>query len=512
MVSLVEGRRVWRFTMARCGSIRFPRSFCPLSHPPLPRLRTRALPRKRLGPHDYEGGVPHDEGAGDGEVRRRYTDIANAQRFVAHHGERLRWVLGSRWLLWDGRRWQAARIEEIEALAKETAQAIWSEVPSGRDAGQCDEIARHAKQSSSARAVSAMIKLARSDERIGVRQADLDIDPLLFNCGNGTLDLRAWTFREHRSRDLVTKLSPFAYDDTADSPTWKQFVLQAMGGNTALAEFLQRAVGYSLTGDVREQCLFFLYGLGANGKSTFVETVRCLLGDYAMHVDSSSFLRQHGEAIRTDIARIAGARFISAAEIGPGREMDEVLVKQLTGGGRITARHLYSAPFEFDPIAKIWIEANHKPVIRGVDNAIWRRIHLIPFSVTIPPAERDRQLPERLRGELPGIFNWALDGYHWWQQEGLAPPPQVLAATAEYRQEMDLIADFLSDCCVVDSASTVWKSDLYGAYVRWSEEHRAAAISQKTFGKSLTDRGHREARIASGRYWIGIRLRSTTGG
>lgn len=443
---------------------------------------------------------------------RRLTDIANARRFVEHHGTVLRWVLSEKsWLLWDSRRWRCAAVEEVEALAKLTASTIWDEVTSAQGSDERIDIARHAKQSESARAVAAMVRLARSDERIWVRRSDLDSDPYLFNCLNGTIDLQTGALRPHDPADHITKLAAVQYERRATYPTWLTFLRRVMDGNANLMRFLQEAVGYSLSGDVSEQCFFFLYGLGANGKSTFVETIRALLGDYARHADSTTFLVQRAE-LRPDVARLSGARFVSAAEIPQGGAMDQTLMKQLTGGGIVTARPLYSAPVEFATQAKIWIEGNHKPDIGGVDHAMWRRIVLIPFNVTIPVAERDPDLWNKLHRELPGILNWALAGFRAWRGHGLRSPAEVLAAVADYKAESDPLTDFVAECCILGSEFTIWKDELYRWYEWWCGRRRTEHLSKKAFGTSIAERGTRDERTRDGRYWVGIGVRPDLSG
>jgi putative DNA primase/helicase len=224
------------------------------------------------------------------------------------------------------------------------------------------------------------------------------------------------TLRKHRREDLITKLAPVDYVPQAQCPEWEKFLDRIMAGNRALIAFLQRAVGYALTGDTREQVLFVLYGTGANGKTTFLETVRAMLGDYAMHTNFSAFLQSEHSTARNDLARLAGARFVSASEVQGGRRLSEDVIKQITGGDTVTARYLYHEFFEYRPQCKLFLAVNHRPVIRGTEHAIWRRVHLIPFTVTIPNEEQDKTLGEKLRAELPGILNWATQGCRDWQK------------------------------------------------------------------------------------------------
>ncbi len=275
---------------------------------------------------------------------------------------------------------------------------------------------------------------------------------------------------------------------------WEKFVLEITGENLELFRFLQKATGYSLIGSTRDQCFFLLYGTGSNGKSTYIKTISTMLGDYAGATPMESLLIKRGDAIRNDVARLAGLRFVSAVETEGGRRLAESLVKQLTGGDKMTARFLHHEFFEFDPAFKLWLAVNHKPKIVGTDNAIWRRVRLIPFEVTISDAEKDPDLAEKLKAELPGILNWALEGLQRWRREGLKEPDAVKAATRAYRSEMDVIGNFLEDCCDTDAEAEVNKAALYKAYAEWAHEAGERTVSKNDFGTAMLEaRVHRNA-------------------
>jgi putative DNA primase/helicase len=352
-----------------------------------------------------------------------------------------------------------------------------------------------------------MVELAKSEPGVPVTPERLDADPWVLNVCNGTLDLRTGHLRPHARADLLTKLAPVTYDPGALCPTWEAFLSRILAGDVALIRFVQKVIGYSLTGSTQEQCLFILYGAGANGKSTLIQTISALLGDYARQTPTESLLVQRGDGVRNDLARLQGARFVSAVEVEGGRRLAEALVKQLTGGDTITARFLYGEHFEFQPMFKLWLAVNHKPVVQGTDHAIWRRLRLIPFTVTIPAAEQDKRLTEKLRAELPGILRWAVEGCLAWQQEGLAPPTAVKRATGDYRAEMDVIAAFIRDCCVVEPQRQVSTSELYAEYRGWCEQMGESAVTQKAFGTALRERGCTPGRTSGGRLWVGIALR-----
>jgi putative DNA primase/helicase len=234
-----------------------------------------------------------------------------------------------------------------------------------------------------------------------------------------------------------------------------------------LIRFVQRAVGYSLTGSTNEQCLFILYGSGANGKSTFLNTISAMLGDYARQTPTDTLLVKRGDGISNDVARLHGARFVSAMEVDNGRRLAEAQVKQLTGGDLMAARYLYQEFFEFRPQFKLFMGVNHTPVIQGTDHGIWRRIHLVPFTVTIAKEDQDKRLVEELHAERSGILRWAVEGCLTWQAEGLEPPTAVAEATEEYRAEMDVLARFLLECRDVGPEARVATGLLYARYVGW---------------------------------------------
>jgi putative DNA primase/helicase len=277
-----------------------------------------------------------------------------------------------------------------------------------------------------------------------------------------------------------------------------------LAGRRELIHFLQKAIGYSLTGNTQEQCFFILYGTGANGKSTLLDTLLALLGSYAKQAAPDVLLSKSIDRHPTELADLMGARLVTAIETGEGRRLAENLVKQMTGGDRIKARFMRQDFFEFSPTFKLFLATNHKPQIRGTDYAIWRRIRLIPFTVTIPEEERDPTLPEKLRVELPGILAWAVRGCLAWQHEGLKPPAEVAHATEAYRTEMDVLAAFLADCCVVHRNARVKASELYHIYTQWCEDNGEHVENQRSFGMRLSERGFERCKVKGLGWWRGI--------
>jgi putative DNA primase/helicase len=310
-----------------------------------------------------------------------------------------------------------------------------------------------------------MVDLARAEPALQVSPERFDGHLYLLNVANGTLDLESGQLREHRREDLMTKLIPYPYNPDATCPDWEQFLDVVFAGDRDLIRYVQKAIGYTLTGSIGEQCFFLLYGQGKNGKSTLLDTVRTLLGDYGVTAPPSTFLQKESGAASNDIARLVGERMITAVEPTQGAKLNESVLKQLTGDGKTSARFLYGEYFEFTPTGKIWIGANDKPRVRGTDLGIWRRVHLIPFEVQIPPERRIKDFHRKLLAqEGAGILTWAVEGCRKWLTEGLEPPSAVTDATKEYRADNDPIGRFLDDCCILDTKATTSSRELYEAF------------------------------------------------
>lgn len=443
----------------------------------------------------------------DADKSFNLTDLGNAERFIRMHDTNVRYCPAwKKWLIWSGSRWQIDSSLEIYRLGKETVRSIYREASEETDETTRKKIDEHARKSESQSRIAAMLSLAESEAPIAPDA--LDSNPFLLACPNGTIDLSSGQLRKHDPNDYITKISPVEFNPDAQCPLWNTFLDRIFSGNTSLISFLQRAVGYSLTGSTCEEVLFFLYGTGSNGKSKFIETIRALLGDYARQTDFETFLVKNSDGVRNDVAALLGSRFVSSIETESGRRLAECLIKQLTGGDTISARKLYSEFFEFKPTFKVWFAANHKPIIRGTDWGIWRRIRLIPFSVTIPENERDRNLFEKLKNQLPGILNWALKGCLDWQKFGLGMPEEVRTATQEYREESDILADFIANYCILDEELRISAKDLYSGYRSWCEANEEQPVKQRTFGLRLSERGLEKRRGGTGGniYWHGIDL------
>lgn len=439
----------------------------------------------------------------------RLTDLGNAKRLVLDHGQDIRYVHeADRWLIFDGRRWPWDETGGIERRAKATIAGLYAEAAYADDRDHARKLAQHAVKSESARALAAMVRLAQSEPGIPITLDQLDADPWLFNVENGTLDLRTGTLRAHRREDLITKLVPIAWDAEAECPVFLGFLDRVMGCNARLIRFMQKFIGYSLTGDVSEQILVMFWGVGANGKTTLIVALNGVFGDYARSTPVETLLAGNGDSeARHELAKLRGARLVAAVESDSGRRLSEAFLKSLSGGDRVTARALYKESFEFTPTFKVVLSTNHRPIVRGTDHAIWRRIRLVPFTVTIPPEEQDRELPTKLRAELPGILRWAVEGCLAWQREGLTPPREVTVATEEYRKDMDVLGDFIASRCVVEPMAQATSSGLYSAYVEWCKAEEERPITNRSFGRALIERGAVSIRTKAWRGYQGIRLK-----
>lgn len=425
------------------------------------------------------------------------TESANARRLVERYGDVLLWVdPWNKWLCWDGKRWKLDDCRAVDALALQMVDDLWREAVELAKTADRDTAAaalNFVRSSNQAVGIRNLLTLARSS--VAVLPSTLDTHPWLLNCQNGTLDLRTGTLRAHDKADFLTQICPVEYDADARFPTWRDFVHTILGGDRDLITYVQRLVGYCLTGSTREHLLPFLYGVGANGKSTFVSAVLAMLGpDYSLKAPTDLLLAK-GEAHPTERADLYGKRFCACVEAEDGRRLAESLVKELTGGDRIRARRMREDFWEFTATHKIWLAANHKPTVRGTDHGIWRRIKLLPFTVTIPDDQQDKDLPAKLLDELPGILAWSVAGCWQWQQDGLREPACVRAATNAYRDEMDLVGRFITDCCDVGSELSVGASVLFKRFRTWCEDAGERAPNQTRFGSRLTERGFNSDKV-----------------
>jgi putative DNA primase/helicase len=408
-----------------------------------------------------------------------FSDEALALHFAEKHADDLRYVAAwGKWLVWTGKYWR----HDDTLLAFDLARAEC------RAASALAEKPGIKRDLASAQTVAAVERLAKADRRVAATVDQWDADPWLLNTPGGTVDLRNGKLRQHRGDDYITKI-------TAVSPRkgrrrrWLVFLRRIMASDRELIQYLQRVAGYALTGDTRENALFFLHGTGANGKGVFISTLTNIMGDYATTAPIETFLASHHDRHPTDLASLRGARLVNAQEIEQGKAWAESKIKALTGGDKISARFMRQDFFEFYPVFKLFIAGNHKPGLRTVDEAIRRRMNLIPFKVTIPKDERDKKLPEKLKVEWTEILAWMIDGCLKWQREGLLPPEAVRMATEAYLESEDAIQSWTQECCILGPHFYTTTAKLFESWRDWTEKAGEPAGSQKAFSQTLIDRG-----------------------
>ena len=439
----------------------------------------------------------------------RSTDLGNAELLVRWHGAGLRYChLWQKWLAWDAKRWKVDDTGAVYRRAVDTVREMYDVAADVHDPARRKAIAQWAIKSESRARLDSMVALAANHAGVLVQPSEMDADPWLLCVNNGVVNLRTGELRPHDRDDLITKLAPVRFTPDAPAPRWKRFLAEVFEPHPDLVPFLQRAIGYSLTGITREECLFLLHGTGRNGKGTLIKLIDDVLGDYAGTADFSTFVQRRDDSgPRDDIAHMAGKRFVSAQESREGAPLAESLLKWLTGGDKVRARRLYENSWEFTPTHKIWLATNHKPRVRGNDSAIWSRIKLISFDVSFEGRE-DRDLKDTLAAELEGILSWAVEGCLLWQTHGLAFPQSVTAATAEYRHESDAVGRFIDERCVVGEYAQARAKSLYTEYKQWTDENGEYTITATAFGRRLAERGFRKTKDEKGIYYFGIGLRA----
>jgi len=441
------------------------------------------------------------------------TDLANANRFVATHGRNLRYVATwSKWVAWSGERWTVDSAGAHIQAAKATTSEIFDEASALYKTGDNDNAKARFKwavKSQNAKQIGAMIQLARTDPRVVTDHTQFDADQWLLNVRNGTVDLRTGKLQQHRREDLIAKLCPVVYDPGEACPVWNGFISDIMGGNAELIAYLQRLIGYALTGSIREHVLGFFFGGGSNGKTTFLGAIRHVLGSYAGHA-TRGILFPHKNEHPTELTDLCGRRFVTCAEVEEHDAFDEARLKDLTGGEPIKGHRMREDFWEFRPTHKLFLAGNHKPNVRGTDDGIWRRIRLIPFMVTIADGKKDKDLPAKLEAEAAGILAWAVRGCVEWQRIGLGDPMAVREATAEYRKDSDLLGDFCSSRLTFDPSGRLEKSTLTGLLKAWAEDLGIKVPGSKIVAARMRVLGAKEstARNALGKVkdcWQGVR-------
>jgi putative DNA primase/helicase len=488
--------------------------------PPLKPPGTKSRKRKRLvipEPTAFEKQTPVVGGF-------PLTDYGNAQRLVAQHAGMFRYCyLWKKALEWCGTHWRLDYSGAIERMAKATVRNIYREAEEGETTAERVDLAEWACKSEDANRINAMIAKAWSEPGISIQPDEMDRDPWLLNCKNGTLDLRTGQIREHLQEDGITKLCPVHYDPAASCPRWEAFLRAIFQDKAELIAYVQRLLGYCLTGDVSEQILPIFHGSGANGKSTLLGIILKMLGgDYAIKAATDLLMVKRSEAHPTEKADLFGRRIAVCIETEEDRQLAESLIKDLTGGDRQRARRMREDFWEFDPTHKVILCTNHKPIIVGTDPAIWRRPKMIPFSVyfwdpnnplevenELPPEfKQDKQLSKKLATEFPGILAWCVRGCLDWQRGGLRTPAEVEAATTDYRNEQDVVAAFFLECCHIGPDYRTTSAKLYGVYRLWCEESGEKDCGGRRFGRAMSERPGVERYTDNGTKYRGVAPRT----
>lgn len=441
------------------------------------------------------------------------SDSGNAESLVAVAGDLLRYChTRKKWLHWDGARWAIDLDGAAHRQALVVVRMRYHAAANIPDFARRKRLADWSITSESAGRLNAMLAVAATAHPFTSTIAAYDTDSMLAGTESGTLDLRTGVCRPANRDDNITMLLGTPYDPTATCPRWRQFLQEIFSNDTELIAFIQRAIGYCLTGDIREEVIFLLVGEGGNGKSKFLEVLRALLGDYADVASFETFNAERKSEQTNDLAALAAKRLVVAIETDEDRRLAEARVKMVTGGDKISCRFLYGEFFSYLPQFKIWLAMNHKPLIQGMDDGIWRRIRLIPFAQSFT-GNPDKELIGKLRAELPGILNWALEGLVAWRQQGLGVPKAVEQANDAYRNEMDLVQLWLNEETVDDSATWMSATEGYKRFFEWSQARgQARPRTQTTWGRAMSKRYTDQRQTVAGRkitVYLGLRLRNT---
>ncbi|MCH8998205.1 MAG: hypothetical protein IID48_08040 [Proteobacteria bacterium] len=427
----------------------------------------------------------------DGRVPFSEDDLAD--KFSTEHRDDLRYCHDwGRWLQWTGTHWRVDRTVHVFDLVRDVCR---------KAAAQCNG---NSKRIAAAATISAVERLARADRRHATTVEQWDTDLFSLNTPGGTVDLKTGEIRPNRAEDHLTKCTAVVPGEGC--PTWHQFLKRITKDDETLVSFLRRVIGYSITGSTREHAMFFAYGTGANGKSVFCNTISGIMADYHRTAPVDVFMASRTDRHPTELAGLQGARLVTATETEENRRWAESRIKALTGGDPIAARYMRQDFFEFTPTFKLFVAGNHKPRLRTVDEAIRRRLHLIPFNVTIPKAERDPDLPEKLKAEWPGILAWAIDGAVEWHAGGLQPPEVVSHATLEYFAGEDLIAVWIEDRCYQEPAARTLAGELFKNFKEWTEATGERPGTQRAFSMALESHGFKKEKTRDGRYFLGLRI------
>ena len=460
----------------------------------------------------YNNSQVYNPITGEVSSKKEYdlNDTGNANRFIDRFGTNIRYNFDNKvWIVFDGKTW----VEDTKQIVKKQADIMINEMKVEAIQEPDKDIRKdklnNVKHLASNSGKEAMLKEAMHIGATPSTNADYNTDNYLINCFNGIVDLKTGTLIPHDKKYMISKNTHMECDLVNEPKRWKQFLLEIFNGSQEMVDFIQVALGYTLTGDTKEQCFFQCYGEGANGKSVFFDIVYTIFGDYGLNSQIESFLAkanaQNGAS--SEIARMNGARFIRTNEPNDNSRLNEGLVKQLVGGDITTARFLYGKEFEFKPVFKLWIATNYKLVVRGTDKGIWRRMMVIPFKVTFEGDKRDKNLTEKLLAEAPQILGWIVKGCLKWQKEGLSPAPEIEKETSSYKQEMDIVLKFINDCVISNPNKREKASDVFKEYKTWARtSNEWDGMTQAKFGIEMGKRFEKK-NINGYVYYMGLMLK-----
>lgn len=441
--------------------------------------------------------------------KRSWDDTGNADRMMDQYGKYIKYsYVDNDWYFYNGSYWETDNKGMIAKFADDVVDnlkhekiAVAPDVDPEDAQEKWQQFVKKSRQHTQKKNF-----VEETKHRVPVLHGEFDKDPMLLNAVNGYVDLSNGILQDHDITKMFSQQSNVEYSDTTDCPTWISFLNQIFDSNQSVINYIQKAVGYSATGSTDEQVMFILFGSGRNGKSVFINTIAKILGTYAKSMNAQSIMvRGNDSGANSDIARLEGARLVTSTEPNEGVRLDEGLVKQLTGGDTVTARFLYGKEFEFNPQFKLWLATNHKPIIRGTDDGIWRRLMMVPFEVQIPQDKVDKKLDDKLWSEAVGILNWIVDGAIKWQKEGLNPPAEITKASKEYRDEMDVITLFVSECCEIGGEYQAPAGELFQKYKEWAKDNSEYSMSKQKFGKEMKQKFEYK-RSRQGIFYQGLKI------
>lgn len=442
------------------------------------------------------------------------SDAGNAEMLAFHYGDKIRYNHSEgKWFIWNGNYWEQDVSKKVYEYAKETAKLRQNDSLSITDFTKKVLSLKFALKSEDHHKINACLNSSKSHRLLATTANDWNVDPFLLQCKNGVLILdNEIKFIESSPEMMTSQSIGCEYVPEAECPTFEKALNEMMDNRQQLVEFVQRAIGYSLSGEISEHCFFIMYGSGANGKTVLQNTIKTLLGDYAKHSQFAAFTQRYNNSQTNDLARLHSARIVIASEGSDSKKFDGERLKQITGADNVTARFLYHESFTFTPKFRLWLAVNSLPKVDDVSKGFWRRVRIIPFERLFDGEDRDQNLEEKLKKELSGILNWALRGFQEWKLLGLNPPNQVVNATKEYQTESDVVALFLADETLLDDKSRIRTNDLYSAFCNWHErENSGKPMTQNSFSRRVGNCISRKPeKIGSYKWFVGIQLKESS--